>query len=36
VTRDLVLRGDRTALSMWWDSFGFDTGTWWRLLKKKW
>ena len=36
VTRDLVLRGDATALNMWWDSLGFDTTTWWRLLKKKW
>jgi hypothetical protein len=36
VTRELVLRGDATALHMWWDSLGFDTGTWWRLLKKKW
>lgn len=36
VTRDLVLKGDRTALSVWWDSLGLDTGTWWRLLKKKW
>ena len=29
-------RGDATALNMWWDSLGFETGTWWRLLKKKW
>lgn len=36
VTRELALRGDRTALSVWWDSLGLETGTWWRLLKKKW
>jgi hypothetical protein len=36
VTRDLVLAGDRTALSVWWDSLEVETGTWWRLLKKKW
>jgi hypothetical protein len=36
VTRELALGGDRTALSLWWDSLGVDTGTWWRLLKKKW
>jgi hypothetical protein len=35
-TRDLVLAGDRTALSAWWDSLEVETGTWWRLLKKKW
>jgi hypothetical protein len=36
VTRELALRGDRTALSLWWDSLGLETGTWWRLFKKKW
>jgi FecR-like protein len=36
VTRVAVLSGDRMALSLWWDSLGMDTGTWWRLLKKKW
>jgi hypothetical protein len=36
VTRELTLAGDRTALSLWWDSLGIETGTWWRLLKKKW
>lgn len=35
VTRELVLAGDRTALSLWWDSLGLDTGTWW-TLKRKW
>jgi hypothetical protein len=36
VTRELVLRGDPGALNRWWDSLGFETGTWWRVLKKKW
>jgi len=36
VTRELALAGDRTALGLWWDSLGVDTGTWWRLFKKKW
>jgi hypothetical protein len=36
VTRELALAGDRNALSLWWDSLGIDTGTWWRFLKKKW
>jgi hypothetical protein len=36
VTRQAILSGNREALSLWWDSLGFDTGSWWRLLKKKW
>jgi hypothetical protein len=35
VTREAVLRGDSTALQLWWDSLGFETATWWRFLKKK-
>jgi hypothetical protein len=35
-TREAVLGGDRTALSLWWDSLDVETGTWWRLLKRKW
>ena len=35
-SKALVLAGDRTAVSLWWDALGVDTGTWWRLLKKKW
>jgi hypothetical protein len=31
-----VLAGDRDALAAWWDSLEVETGTWWRLLKKKW
>jgi hypothetical protein len=36
VTRELAVSGDAHALSLWWDSLGLETGTWWRLLKKKW
>lgn len=36
VTRDAVLQGNRGALDQWWDALGMDTGTWWRILKKKW
>jgi len=36
VTRELALAGDRTALNLWWDSLGLETGTWWRFFKKKW
>jgi len=35
VTRDAVLRGDRGALSQWWDALGRANGGWWKLLKKK-
>lgn len=35
VTRDAVLQGDPMALSLWWDSLGFDTGSWWKSIKKK-
>ena len=36
VTREQILRGDRGELAYWWDTLGVETGTWWRLLKKKW
>jgi hypothetical protein len=36
VMRDAILRGERGALDVWWDSLGVETGTWWKLLKKKW
>jgi hypothetical protein len=36
VSRDIILNGDRLALSRWWDGLGVDVSTWWRLLKKKW
>lgn len=36
ITREAILRGERGELAFWWDSLGVDTGTWWRLLKKKW
>jgi hypothetical protein len=35
VTRESVLRGDRGELAYWWDTLGVDTGSWWKLLKKK-
>jgi hypothetical protein len=35
VSRALVLAGDRGALGRWWDSLGFETGGWWKLMKKK-
>lgn len=35
VSRELVLAGNRGALGLWWDSLGMETGTWWRLMKKK-
>jgi hypothetical protein len=36
ITRDAILRGERGELDFWWDSLGVETGSWWRLLKKKW
>lgn len=36
ITREAILRGERGELDVWWDSLGVETGTWWRLLKKKW
>jgi hypothetical protein len=36
VTRDAVLRGDRSAIDAWWNSLGLDSTTWWRLWKKEW
>ena len=35
VTRAAVLSGDREALTIWWDSFGFEGTRWWQRLKKK-
>ena len=35
VTREQVLSGDRHARDRWWDSLGVQTGSWWKLLKKK-
>ena len=35
VTRESILRGDRGELAYWWDTLGVETGTWWKLLKKK-
>jgi hypothetical protein len=36
ISREAILRGERGELAYWWDTLGVDTGTWWRLLKKKW
>lgn len=36
ISRDIVVSGDRASLDLWWDSLGVETGTWWKLLKKKW
>jgi hypothetical protein len=36
VTRELVLAGDRSTLHTWWDALGIETGTWWKVFKKKW
>jgi hypothetical protein len=35
VTRESILRGDRGELAYWWDTLGVETGSWWKLLKKK-
>jgi hypothetical protein len=35
VSRELVLAGDGDALRQWWVSLGFETGSWWKLMKKK-
>jgi hypothetical protein len=35
VTREAVLAGDRHARDMWWDSLGVQTGSWWKIFKKK-
>ena len=36
VTRDAILRGDPSAIDAWWNSFGLDSTTWWRMWKKDW
>jgi hypothetical protein len=36
VTRDAVFRGERHALDQWWSALGLPSGTWWKMLKKKW
>ncbi len=36
VTKDAVLRGDRSAIDAWWNSLGLEDTTWWRLLKRPW
>jgi hypothetical protein len=33
VSRDAVLRLDRTALDRWWDTLGLDEANWWRKWK---
>jgi hypothetical protein len=35
ITRESILRGERGELAYWWDSLGVETGSWWKLLKKK-
>jgi hypothetical protein len=35
ITRESILRGDRGELAYWWDTLGVETGSWWKLLKKK-
>ena len=35
ITRDDILRGERGELAWWWDNLGVETGSWWKLLKKK-
>ena len=35
VTREAVLRKDRSALDQWWDTLGLDSANWWRLWKRK-
>jgi FecR-like protein len=34
VTRDAVVRLDKTALDRWWDTLGLGDTTWWRMWKK--
>jgi hypothetical protein len=36
VTREAILRGDRSAIDAWWNSLGLDSTTWWRMWKKNW
>ncbi len=35
VSREAVMRGDRDHLALWWDALGLDTGSWWKIFKKK-
>jgi hypothetical protein len=35
-TRENVARGDQSALDDWWESFGLDSASWWRIWKRKW
>jgi hypothetical protein len=34
VTRDAVLRLDKTALDLWWESLGLGNTSWWRTWKR--
>jgi hypothetical protein len=36
VTREAILRGDQSAIDVWWNSLGLDSTTWWRMWKKDW
>jgi len=36
VTRERVVRGDRTALDAWWNALGLGTSSWWRFWKAPW
>ncbi len=36
VTREAILRRDRSAIDAWWNSLGLDSTTWWRMWKKDW
>jgi hypothetical protein len=34
VTRDAVLRLDKTAIDLWWESLGLGDTSWWRTWKR--
>jgi hypothetical protein len=36
VTREGVLKGDRTMLDRWWNALGIRDVLWWRLWKGPW
>jgi hypothetical protein len=36
VTRDGIVRGDRTMRDRWWDALDLGTSSWWRMWERRW
>jgi hypothetical protein len=36
VTREAVLRGERSSLDAWWNALGLEDVSWWRLWERPW